>query len=315
MKAILLNEAGGVENFQYSEIATPQIDPSEVLIKVKSISINPIDVNARGNEGVLDWIFQGKRPAILGWDISGEIIEIGRDVSEFEIGDEVFGLVNFFGKGNAYAEYVKAPVSHLSNKPKNVSHQEAAASSLAATTAYQTLVDVAKLKKGDRVLIHAASGGVGHFAVQIAKHLGAYVIGTSSSVNKDFVLSNGADEHLDYQQSQISEISQKVDVVLDTIQGATLFDSIDIVRPNGMIITLPSPEIPEDVKAKAEKQDVNVLFHFASSKKETVSAIAELLEKNIIKPKISKQFPFSEMGEAHKEVESKRVVGKVVVNV
>lgn len=314
MKAILLNEAGGVENFQYSEIPTPQIEHHEVLIKVQSIGINPIDVNARAYEGVLDWIFQGERPVILGWDISGEVIEKGKEVSEFEIGDEVFGLVNFFGKGNAYAEYVKSPAKHLAKKPKNVTYQEAAVSSLAATTAYQALVDVAKLKKGDRVLIHAASGGVGHFAVQIAKHFGAYVIGTSSSGNKDFVLSLGADEHTDYQQSQISEISQKVDVVLDTIQGTTLVDSIGIVRPQGMIITLPSPEIPDEVKSEAGKQDVNVLFHFASSKKETVSAIAELLEKNIIKPKISKQFPFSEMGEAHKEVESKRVVGKVVVN-
>lgn len=302
MKAILLNEAGGVENFHYSEIDTPQIEHNEVLIKVHSIGINPIDVNARAYDGVLNWIFESERPAILGWDISGEVMEKGNDISEFEIGDEVFGLVNFFGKGNAYAEYVKAPANHLAKKPKNVSHQEAAASTLAATTAYQALVDVAKLKKGDRVLIHAASGGVGHFAIQIAKHFGAYVIGTSSLRNKDFVLSLGADEHIDYQQSQLSEIQQKVDVVLDTIQGNTLLDSIDAVRPNGLIITLPSPEIPEDVKAKAENQEVNVVFHFASSKNETISAIAELLEKKIVKPKIFKQFPFSEMGEAHKEV-------------
>lgn len=315
MKAIFLQEAGSVENLQIAETEIPKIHNNEVLVKVKSISINPVDVKARANDGVLTWIFGNERPVILGWDISGEIFEIGTDVTDFKIGDEVFGMVNFFGNGKAYAEYVAAPSSHLALKPKNTTHQEAASATLVASTAYQALVDVAKIKKGDKVLIHGASGGVGHFAVQIAKHFGAYVIGTSSSKNKDFVLSLGTDKHIDYKNENFADIVKNADIVIDTIQGDTLLNSVDIVRPKGIIVTLPSPEIPEEIKEKANKNQVNIEFHMVASKKETITAIADLLEKGIIKPHIHKEFEFDEMGKAHLELETNSVVGKVVVNI
>ncbi|OWK97029.1 oxidoreductase [Kaistella haifensis DSM 19056] len=315
MKAVILKEAGSVENFQFAEIEKPTVQSDEVLVKVVSVSINPVDVKARAYDGVLGWIFGEERPVILGWDISGEVVETGKDVTDFKIGDHVFGMVNFFGNGKAYAEYVASPASHLALKPENVTHQQAATSSMVASTAYQALVDVAKIKKDDKVLIHGASGGVGHSAVQIAKHFGAYVIGTSSAKNKAFVLSLGADEHVDYTSENFAEKVQDADIVLDTIQGETLLNSVDAVRSNGIIVTLPTPEIPQEVKEKADKKQVNIEFLMVASKNETIKAIAQLLDKGALKPHIHKTFPFEEIAKAHLEVETNRVVGKVVVNI
>ncbi|SMO54373.1 NADPH:quinone reductase [Chryseobacterium rhizoplanae] len=314
MKAVILNEAGDVGNLQFAEIEKPVIGNDEVLVKVVSVSINPVDVKSRAYEGVLNWIFEEKRPAILGWDISGEVVETGNNVTDFKEGDEVFGMVNFFGRGNAYAEYVAAPAVHLALKPRNITHQQAAAASMAASTAYQALVDVAKIKEGNKVLIHAASGGVGHFAVQIAKNFGAYVIGVSSGKNRDFVLSLGADEHIDYTTENFHEKLQDVNIVIDTLQGKTLSDSVDVVKENGIIITLPTPEIPEDVADRAGQKKVNIEFMMVQSKKETIGAIAGLLEQKVLKPFVYKTFPFEDIAMAHLEVETNRVAGKVIVN-
>lgn len=147
MKAILLNEAGGVENLQLTEVEIPAIKNNEVLVKVVSISINPVDVKARRNDGVLSWLFAEERPVILGWDISGEVTEVGKDVTDFKSGDKVFGMVNFFGNGKAYAEYVAAPAEHLALIPTGISFQEAAATTLAASTAYQALTEIGKVKR------------------------------------------------------------------------------------------------------------------------------------------------------------------------
>ncbi|QBJ87361.1 NADP-dependent oxidoreductase [Chryseobacterium gleum] len=314
MKAVILNEAGSVENLQFAEIEKPVIGNDEVLVKVVSISINPVDVKSRAYEGVLNWIFEEKRPVILGWDISGEVVETGKNITDFKPGDEVFGMVNFFGKGNAYAEYVAAPAAHLALKPQNINHQQAAAASMAASTAYQALVDVAKIKKGNKVLVHAASGGVGHFAVQMAKYFGAYVIAVSSGKNKEFVLSLGADEHIDYTMENFHEKVQDADIVIDTLQGKTLSDSVDVVKENGIIVTLPSPEIPEDIADKARERNVNIEFMMVESKKETTEAIAGLLKEGVLKPFVYKTFPFEDLAMAHLEVETNRVAGKVIVN-
>lgn len=314
MKAFILKEAGSIENLQLTDIEKPIIKADEVLVKVESISINPVDVKSSAYDGVLQWIFGEERPAILGWDISGTVTELGNEVTDFVVGDEVFGMVNFFGKGNAYAEYVASPTNHLALKPKNTSHQQAAAATMVAITAYQSLVDVAKIKKNDKVLIHAASGGVGHFAVQIAKYFGAYVVGTSSSKNKDFVLSLGADEHLDYSKENFMGNFSDFDIVLDTVQGETLSKSIDVVKQNGFIVTLPSPEIPQELKSKALEKQINLEFMMVASKNETIKAISNLLEIEAIKSHIHKTFSFEEIGKAHLEVETNRVIGKVVVN-
>ena len=153
---------------------------------------------------------RNEKPIILGWDISGIIVETGKNITSLKLNDEVFGMVNFVGHGKAYAEYIVVSVAHLALKPKNISHAEAAASTLAALTAWQAFSFFGKLRKEDKVLIHAAAGGVGHFAVQMAKHLGAFVIGTSSAKNKEFVLGWGADKHIDYKNQQFEKDTQSI---------------------------------------------------------------------------------------------------------
>lgn len=314
MKAFILKEAGNIENLLLTNIEIPSIKPHEVLVKIACVSVNPVDVNARAYDGVLQWIFGQERPVILGWDMAGTVAAVGNKVANLKVGDNVFGMVNFFGSGKTYAEYVAAPASHLALKPQNISNQEAAAATLAAITAYQALVDVAKIKQGDKVLIHGASGGVGHYAVQIAKHFGAYVIGTSSAKNRDFILSLGADQHIDYNHENFAEKLTDIDIVLDTIQGETLLNSVNVVKSQGIIVTIPTPEIPEEVKEKAAKNQVSIEFMMVSSEKGTIKSIADLLACNAIKSHIHQNFDFNQMGSAHLEVATGRVVGKVVVS-
>lgn len=314
MKAIILNETGGIEKLLMADIEIPTIKSDEVLIRVVSTSINPLDIEVRHNDSTLNWLFEKERPAILGWDVGGEVVEIGENVDDFKLGDRVFGMVSFFGKGETYAEYVAAPAAHLARIPSKVSYAEAAATGLAASTAYQALTEIGKIKKGDRVLIYAASGGVGHYAVQIAKYLGAYVIGTSSAKNRDFVLSLGADEHIDYTKEDIKTAVADIDIVLDGIGGETLLDSVHVVKENGVIITLPSDNIPEEVLTKAAQKKIHLQFFLVSSKKETIEIIADLLDRQLLKTHIHQEYSLDEIGKAHAEVESKRVVGKVIVN-
>lgn len=309
MKAFILKEPGAPSNLVNSEVPTPSINSDEVLIQVKAISINPADAKTRSGQGLYGRL-KDINPLILGWDVSGIVIESNSDL--FKKGDEVFGMINFPGNGKAFAEYVAAPASHLAKKPKNITHNEAAGATLAALTAWQVLVTNAKIKKGDRVLIHAAAGGVGHFAVQIAKHIGAYVIGTSSAENRDFVLSLGADEHIDYKTQAFEKAVKDVDFVLDTIGGENIDRSLDVIVKGGTLISLPTG-LNEAVTEKAKAKNVNGYFILVQSNGEDMQAIANLLEKNIIKSHISKTFSFNQMQEAHIQIESGKTVGKLVV--
>ncbi len=177
---------------------------------------------------------------MLGWDISGTVIAGGKGVTQFNIGDDVFGMINFPGHARAYAQHVAAPAHHLALKPANISHEEAAAATLALLTVYQAMTKHVRITAGQRVLIHAAAGGVGHFAVQLAKHFGAYVIGTSSAANRDFVLSLGADEHVDYKTQRFEDVVHNVDFVLDTLGGENIVRSLEVIRKGGDIISIPS---------------------------------------------------------------------------
>ncbi len=315
MKAIILNEAGSVDNLKYEDIPKPKIKSNEVLVKTISLSINPVDYKARANNSSLIWLFGEDRPAILGWDLSGTIVEIGKNVTNFNIGDAVFGMANFPGKGNAYAEFVAIPSTHLTLKPKNISHQEAASATLAALTAWQTLVKKGNVKKGDKVLIHGASGGVGHYATQIAKHLGAYVIGTSSAKNKEFVLQNGADKHIDYTTENFVEIVSDADFVLDTIAGDVISQSIDVTRIGGIIVTIPSGNISFEDINKAKLKGVDLSFILVESSGSDMDLIAQLMEKGILKSHVSKTFSFDEMRNAHLYLEKGRTVGKIAINI
>lgn len=313
MKAYVLNETGGVENLILSEIKQPRPEAGEVLVETRAISINPVDVKTRAVRELLDMIVGAEPPVILGWDIAGKVTAVGENVSQFVPGDSVFGMVNFMGHGKAYAEYVVAPVSHLAKIPTNTSFEESAATTLAALTALQVLQS--RIKPGDRTLIHAGSGGVGHFAIQIAKHLGAYVISTSSAKNRDFVLSLGADEHIDYQQQEFEQIVSDIDFVLDSIGGDTLRKSLQVVKNGGKIVSLPSPEFPQDVMSYAEKNNIEVSFYMVQSSGSDMNTLKDMLESGALKPHVSKIFTFENMADAHLQIESGRTVGKVIIKI
>jgi len=312
MQAITLKNFGGVENLQIENIPTPQIADSEVLIEVKAISINPVDAKVRSGKGLAAKLKEFN-PIILGWDVSGIVKATGKNVQNFKNGDEVFGVVNFPGHGKAYAEYVAAPSSHLALKPANITHPEAAAATIAALTAWQAIM-LAKVKAGDRVLIHAAAGGVGHYAVQIAKHLGAYVIGTSSDINKEFVLSLGADEHIDYKTQPFEDNLKNIDFVLDTIGGDIIDRSLETMKKGGTLISIPSG-LNEAVVEKSEAKGVNGYRFLVQSSGSDMQQIANLLEKGIIHSHVSQIFSFQEMAEAHLQIETGKTQGKIVVSI
>ncbi|MCE7039601.1 NADP-dependent oxidoreductase [Dyadobacter sp. CY312] len=313
MKAIVLEQFGGVENLVYKDVKMPEIKASEVLIKVKAISINPVDVKVRSRQAPLAEELAKHDPLILGWDISGEIVEVGKGATRFQIGDEVFGMINFVGHGQAYAEYIAAPEVHLALKPENVSHVEAAASTLAALTAWQVFDQYGKLRPTDKVLIHAAAGGVGHFAVQIARHIGAHVIATSSASNRNFVLQLGADEHIDYHTTQFEKILCDIDFVLETVGGANFQKSVQVLKPFGTIVTLPSGHTKED-EFKAREKNLHACYFMSVYSNDTdMRHIASMLETGVLKPYVSHIFEFDEMAKAHLQIETGHTMGKVVV--
>ena len=311
MKAILLNETGGVEQLVYQDIDKPTLKKGEILVKIKAIGINPADAKVRSNNDFLTSKLGAERPAILGWDVSGIISEKGEDTDGFEPGDAVFGLLL---SGRVYAEYVAVPANIMAHKPENISHEEAAAIPIAAITAWNPLFNIGKIKQGNKVLIHAGSGGVGHFGIQIAKYLGATVISTSSAKNRDFVLSLGADQHIDYTSEKFYELLHDVDFVLDTIGGDTLAHSIDVVKENGMIITT-IPGFSDEIKEKARKKNVYLSFGGTDmdNLRRDITSLADLAGKGLLKPHIYALYPFTEMAKAHIQIESGRTVGKIVV--
>lgn len=313
MQAIILEKAGGVENLIMKDIDKPVAKENEVLVEVKAIGVNPVDFKVRTYEEALTKICGKERPVIIGWDIAGVVVALGKNVTTFKVGDAVFGMVNFPGAGNAYAEFVAAPENHLANMPSNVSFEEAAATTLAALTALQVLET--RVKKDDRVLIHAGSGGVGHFAIQIAKALGAYVITTSSAKNKDFVMSLGADEHIDYRTQAFEEVATDIDFVLDPMGGEVLLKSVQLVKEEGSIICLLAKHVTQEVLEQAGKRHIYVSPLMVQSNQKDMNTLANMLESGALKPHVSKTFLFENMGDAHLQLESGRTVGKVVVTV
>lgn len=314
MKAIVLEKAGGVENLVMQEVAQPQINNNEVLVKVKAISLNPADTKAKYSDEMLNMIFGPDRPLILGWDVAGIIVSVGDEVSDFRIGDKVFGMVNFPGVGNAYAEYVASPAEHLAIMPEDSGYEEAAATTLAALTALQVLT-AGNVKKDDRVLVHAGSGGVGHFAIQIAKNLGAHVVSTSSAKNRDFILGLGADEHIDYRSQKFEELLSDIDFVFDTIGGENIDKSMTVLKQGGQLISIAMMGLSDELKAKSEALKVTVSPFLVKSSGNDMNALKGMLEKGQITPTVAKSFPFTAMKEAHTEVEKGRTVGKVIVTI
>ncbi|MFT3794091.1 NADP-dependent oxidoreductase [Flavobacterium sp.] len=313
MNAIILKEAGDVNQLQLVEIEKPIAAVGEVVVKTQALSINPVDMKTRLGKSFYNEFKSKYDPIILGWDISGIVESVGENATEFKVGDQVFGMVNFPGHGKAYAEYVAAPASHLAKKPSNVSHEEAAAATLAALTAYQILNR--HIKKGDRVLIHAAAGGVGHYAVQIAKILGAEVIGTASAKNIDFVQSLGADQVIDYSAQPFENAVKDVDFVLDTLSGETLYRSINVVKNGGTIISLPSAGFNQEMVEAGQQKNIHIAFEMVESSGKDMQQIADWLESGQLKSTVSQTFPLVQMSQAHASLETGRTRGKIVITV
>jgi NADPH:quinone reductase-like Zn-dependent oxidoreductase len=311
MKAIVLKDFGGAEQLEIKDIPKPSVRHNEVLIKAHAIGLNPVDVKTRTGKGQAAKL-RKENPMILGFDVSGVVTETGASVTTFKKGDEVFGMINIPGTGKTYAEYVAAPQDHLALKPANISHEEAAAASLAAMTAWQALVHQAKIKPGQKILIQAASGGVGHYAVQIAKAFGAYVIGTSSAANKDFVTDLGADEHIDYKAVKFEEVAPVVDVVIETIGGENIDRSLKVLKEGGTIVSLPSG-VSESVSEKAAAQKKTGIFFLVHSDGKDMQQIAALLEQGKLHSHVSQVFSFEEIGKAHEILASGKAKGKLVL--
>ncbi|HUB60151.1 MAG TPA: NADP-dependent oxidoreductase [Puia sp.] len=308
MKAIILNDFGGVGQLQQAELPAPGIKEGEVLVQVKAISINPVDAKTRAGKG-LAGLLKDDRPIILGWDIAGVVMESTSPL--FTEGDDVFGMIHFPGHGKAYAEMVSAPAEQLALKPENVSYEEAAAATLAPLTAWQAFSDYGRLRPGQRVLIHAAAGGVGHYAVQIARHIGAYVIATSSAENKDFVLSLGANEHIDYKVQRFEEVAKDIDFVLDTVSAENSERSLGVLKKGGTLIATAG--LSDATKDKAKARGIFALGMSVQSAGEDMQHIAQLLEEGEMRSEIMKAFPLAQMADAHLQIETGRTRGKIVV--
>lgn len=311
MKAFALTNPEGPKQFEPVDIDKPQISDDEVLIQVKAISINPVDIKTSAG-GAFYPKLKDDSPIIVGWDVAGIVTEKGDNVTDFEVGDEVFGMVNFPGSGKAYAEYVAAPASHLAIKPAQISLEEAAATTLAALTAWQDLTQQTTIEPNQKVLIHAASGGVGHFAVQMAKYLGAYVIGTSSASNREFVLSLGADEHLDYKSQNFEETLNDIDVAIDIVGGDNIAKNLKVLKTGGTLIS--NLGLKEEVAKEANAKGIDAKAYLVQSNGEDMKVLAQLLESGTIKPHVFKTYPFDQLAEAHKQVASGHTKGKVVLS-
>lgn len=311
MKAVVLTEPGGAENLELQEVKKSQPKSDEVLVQVHALSINPVDIKTRKG-GALYGSMKEQPPVILGWDISGVVTAVGSEVGQFKEGDAVFGMVNFPGHGRAYAEYVAAPAAHLALKPSSVTHAQAAATTLAALTAWQVLFEQADLQKGQHVLVHAAAGGVGHFAVQLAKHYGAQVSGTASDSNARFLQEIGADRHIDYTTQKFYEELKGVDVVLDPIGGETTAESLQVLRPGGVLVSIVGG-VKDPLKPEIEERKVLAKNYLVHSSGTDMESLAALLQDGVLKPYISHHFTFEDIARAHGQIETGKTRGKVVV--
>jgi len=307
MRAVVFPEYGGPEVLVVREAPRPKPLITEVLVRVRATGINPVDAYIRNGQFPL--LPPGSVP---GWDVSGVVEEVVPGVTRFRVGDEVFGMPLFPRPASAYAEYVAAPSRHFALKPKNIDHSEAAALPLAGLTAWQSLVDVAHVERGQRVLIHAAGGGVGHFAVQIAKALGAHVIATASAKKRDFVQKLGADEVIAYDSVDFSQAVKDVDVVLELVGKDYGVRSIDVLRKGGLLVTAV-----ERTNADLCKRTEDAGRRFAGVNVEPdavgLEALARLVATGKLRPHVSHRFPLDRAPEAHRLIHAGGVSGKIVL--
>ena len=314
MKAAIINEFGDADVLQITEVEKPEINEEQVLIKVKAIGINPVDTKVRaGTSGISKQI---TLPVILGWDVSGTIVNVGKNVTEVKTGDHVFGCVGFPRLGNAYAEFTLADPKLLAIKPNNISFEEAAAIPIAGLTAYQAINEELKVSSGEKILIQAAAGGVGHLAVQLAKMNGAYVIGTASGENEKFLKSLDVDQFIDYKKERFENIVHDLDCALDAMGGDVLYRTISCVKQGGNVVCLPS-STKNDPKAigLANERNIKLTWPMMRADGQEMRIIASLLQEKKLKVFVDKIFTLDQIAWAHKAVETHKTKGKVVVKV
>ncbi len=308
MKAIRIHKYGGPEELKYEDAPTPMPAKDEVLIKVHASGVNPIDWKIRA--GMAKEMYPVSFPLIPGWDVSGEVAEVGSDILNFKKGDEVYGRPSLSGNGS-YAEYVVMKADELNAKPKSIDHDKSAGVPLAGQTAWQALFTHGNLKRGQRILIHGGSGGVGTYAVQFAKWKGAYVIATSSRDGIDLIYDLGADEVLDYHQEDFEKELDKVDFVLDLVGGETQKKSLEVIKDGGTLVTTVAPKYQKE----AEEKNIEMKAFMAESIPADLQQIAELIDSGKVRPVIAKVFALEDAEKAQIYSEDGHPRGKVVLKV
>ncbi|CAB3391334.1 NADP-dependent oxidoreductase [Kyrpidia spormannii] len=308
MKAVLIENYGGPEQLKIADVPKPGLRETDVLIEVHAASVNPVDWKIR--RGYLQSRLNHRLPLILGWDAAGTVVETGPKVTRFRVGDEVFTRPDIERDGT-YAEYVAVDQSLVAKKPANLSFEEAASVPLAALTAREALIDHAGVKPGDTVLIHAGAGGVGSFAIQIAKLLGAQVITTVSTRNVDFAKQLGADRVIDYTQEDFTATLRDLDVVFDTLGGEVQLLSMNVLKKGGMLVSIV---MPPDL-ALAEQKGIRRAYFFLQPDGKKLEEIGKWIEQGHIKPAIGAVLPLEEVAKAHELSESGHSRGKIILKV
>ncbi|MEU6131736.1 NADP-dependent oxidoreductase [Saccharopolyspora sp. NPDC047091] len=299
---------GGPEVLEVVRGDRPHPVVNEVVVRVRAAGVNPVDALLRS--GFLRWL--GEPPFTLGWDVSGEVVQVAPGVTRFSVGDEVFGMPCIPHPANGYAEFVSVPSRHLARKPAGLDHVRAAALPLAGLTAWQALVDTAGVGAGDRVLVHGGGGGVGHVAVQLAKSRGAEVVTTASLGKHEFVRGIGADEVIDYRAVDFGSVVAPVDVVLDTVGGATALRSLDVLRPGGLLITLVGMG-DERLFARAAELGLRCSVLTAEPDHAGLAALADEVDAGRLRVHVAETVPLHDVARAHGLIDAGSGAGKIVL--
>lgn len=314
MRAMSIERQGGPDVFKEVSVPVPAPSANQILIKVAATSVNPIDCKLRAGAARIPLAL----PAILGFDVSGKVVETGAGVRDFAVGDEVYGAGETAGGHGSYAEYYLLDEKLAARKPENLSHLEAAAMPLAGGTAWEAMVSRSRLKVAETVLIHAGAGGVGSHAVQIARACGAVVIATCSADNAGLVRRLGADHTIDYREQDfiqaVNEVTggRGVDVFFDTVGGETLAQSLEVLKEFGRGVSITSTT---GALARAYLKNAELHFVFARRSREKLLGLKNLAERGLLKPVIYSSRPVWEVAEAHRTVDAGRMAGKYVLNV
>lgn len=308
MMAVRIHRYGGPEVLVYEEVPRPEPARDEVLVRVIAASVNPVDWKIR--EGYLRQMLPHNLPLIMGWDVSGIVEAVGSEVSRFQVGDEVFSRPDLQRDGT-YADYVVIREAEMAFKPKSADHLHAAAVPLAGITAWKSLIEAAGVAAGQRVLIHGASGGVGSYAVQLAKWRGARVIATASAHNHDYLRDLGADEVIDYRSTRFEEAVRDVDVVFDTIGGETQGRSWGVLKKGGILVSIVAPPAPEQAAAHGVRQ----AFVFIQPDAAVLAELAHLVDAEKLHANLEAVLPLAEARRAQELSQGGHVRGKIVLKI